>query len=427
MKKNETTISKRSMKHNLKLKKEKKMKTSKLFNATKSSKKIKTLKEENKMKKITITTITSIIIVLFVFSSISYAFEQDAWVKAHNKYRSLHKDTDEVFWSTELAQKAQIWADRCEGGHAGEHPEWQAFIFCKDPRGYYCDTDNIAYSPSGHYSNAEEVVKAWYDEIIGYDYNDPPEDIFYYEDKYCNPNDPPDVYEDCSEFYEIGHFTQVVWRGTKKIGCNEERTTHCESDFWVCQYSPGGNVTGQFKENVGPLKATLWASSGYSTILDNYRAPYLSNLPGDKKPENIVGVGIAYGGLGIDSESHVYVWYDDYDVSVGTSWDLGKHRGNSNIEDRNFDTYVIPEDENGVQRSPENIVGMGISSDGRVFVWYDDYTFSVGQSDNLATDLIKRKLFNTYKIPEDENGVQRSPENIVGIGIGSECGMMIIN
>jgi hypothetical protein len=42
---------------------------------------------------------------------------------------------------------------------------------------------------------------------------------------------------------QTGHFTQVIWRSSKQLGCGMAlcRGNH----FWVCRYSPAGNVGGQ--------------------------------------------------------------------------------------------------------------------------------------------------------------------------------------
>lgn len=60
---------------------------------------------------------------------------------------------------------------------------------------------------------------------------------------------------------QTGHFTQVVWKGTKQLGC---ATVPCSSGtaapyFTVCNYLPRGNVGSQYLANVGkPLgKATV--------------------------------------------------------------------------------------------------------------------------------------------------------------------------
>jgi hypothetical protein len=44
-----------------------------------------------------------------------------------------------------------------------------------------------------------------------------------------------------------GHYTQVVWRKTRELGCGYAT---CKRDgflveFWACNYSPAGNVRGQ--------------------------------------------------------------------------------------------------------------------------------------------------------------------------------------
>ena len=67
------------------------------------------------------------------------------------------------------------------------------------------------------------------------------------EKKYRYPN------EGFSE--ETGHFTQLVWQNTTHVGCG---ATNCHNDaangakgwFLVCEYSPPGNVDGQYQWNV---------------------------------------------------------------------------------------------------------------------------------------------------------------------------------
>ena len=42
---------------------------------------------------------------------------------------------------------------------------------------------------------------------------------------------------------DVGHYTQIVWRNTKEVGCG--LAAGGGRDFLVCQYYPQGNVTGQ--------------------------------------------------------------------------------------------------------------------------------------------------------------------------------------
>ena len=58
---------------------------------------------------------------------------------------------------------------------------------------------------------------------------------------------------------EHGHFTQVVWRATTAMGCGTKVCPELfsgwgDASVWVCQYDPGGNVGGKFRQNVGKLK-----------------------------------------------------------------------------------------------------------------------------------------------------------------------------
>jgi hypothetical protein len=47
-----------------------------------------------------------------------------------------------------------------------------------------------------------------------------------------------------------GHFTQLVWRETRELGCG---TVTCDGlDVFVCNYDPPGNVDGGYRANVLP-------------------------------------------------------------------------------------------------------------------------------------------------------------------------------
>lgn len=42
---------------------------------------------------------------------------------------------------------------------------------------------------------------------------------------------------------DVAHYTQIVWRGTRAIGC--ALVADARDDFLVCRYSPPGNVVGE--------------------------------------------------------------------------------------------------------------------------------------------------------------------------------------
>ncbi len=42
---------------------------------------------------------------------------------------------------------------------------------------------------------------------------------------------------------DVGHYTQLIWRGTTAVGCAVHRDARW--DYLICRYSPKGNVDGQ--------------------------------------------------------------------------------------------------------------------------------------------------------------------------------------
>lgn len=75
-----------------------------------------------------------------------------------------------------------------------------------------------------------EPVKSWYDEIALYNYNSP------------------------GFSSGTGHFTQVVWRDSTKLGIAKAQNSKGQI-FVVANYDPPGNYQGQFEENVPRLGA----------------------------------------------------------------------------------------------------------------------------------------------------------------------------
>ena len=55
----------------------------------------------------------------------------------------------------------------------------------------------------------------------------------------------------------VGHFTQVVWKGSEQIGCAVKQgawRNYANSYYVCCNYFPGGNIVGSETKNV--LKPT---------------------------------------------------------------------------------------------------------------------------------------------------------------------------
>lgn len=129
----------------------------------------------------------------------------------HNKKRALHKDTSALSWSSELASYAQNYADNfdCSGNlvHSG---------------GPYGENLALGYDATG-------AVDAWYGEISNYDFSNP------------------------GTSSNTGHFTQVVWKGTSKVGCGIKTCDNVWGHYVICSYQNAGNVGGQYGDNVMSL------------------------------------------------------------------------------------------------------------------------------------------------------------------------------
>lgn len=125
---------------------------------------------------------------------------------AHNSKRAQH-GVSALSWDQSAYEYAQNYADQysCSGNlkHSG---------------GKYGENLGVGYK------SGSAVVEAWYLEGDSYNYNT------------------------ASTF---DHFTQVVWKGTTKVGCAYK---DCSSQNWgkyiICSYDPAGNIVGQGKANV---------------------------------------------------------------------------------------------------------------------------------------------------------------------------------
>ncbi|KAB2898748.1 MAG: hypothetical protein F9K40_11070 [Kofleriaceae bacterium] len=136
----------------------------------------------------------------------------DAYLAAHNAFRKQHC-APPLAWSAELAKVAQGWADQLKkAGCAFEHSRTRY-------------GENLAAGTSGALDPAR-TTEMWYREVDKYDW------------------------KKGGFSMETGHFTQVVWAGTQRIGCG---MTTCKGlDVIVCNYDPPGNVHGQYAANVKP-------------------------------------------------------------------------------------------------------------------------------------------------------------------------------
>ena len=116
-------------------------------------------------------------------------------------------------WSPTLAQAAQAWADQLARGGCGlQHSS--------DRYG-----ENL-FGAGGFSPNARHVVESWASEARCYTFGP------FQRGDACRG--------DCSA---CGHYTQIVWRETRQLGCGMSQCGNRE--VWVCKYDPAGNMLGE--------------------------------------------------------------------------------------------------------------------------------------------------------------------------------------
>jgi hypothetical protein len=63
------------------------------------------------------------------------------------------------------------------------------------------------------------------------------------ERAYFRPGQPFPYVSRTGNWADVGHYTQVVWRGTTRVGCAIHPSQRW--DYLVCRYSPPGNIGGR--------------------------------------------------------------------------------------------------------------------------------------------------------------------------------------
>ncbi|XP_049620709.1 peptidase inhibitor 16 [Suncus etruscus] len=143
--------------------------------------------------------------------------ERDVMVQLHNFYRSqveppaanmLH-----MSWDPELAAFAKAYAEKCVWGHNKERGRRGENLFAITDRGL----------------DVPLAVGEWQLEYKHYNFSS----------------------NACNESQMCGHYTQVIWAKTDRIGCGSHFCEKLEGieepniQLLVCNYEPPGNVKGQ--------------------------------------------------------------------------------------------------------------------------------------------------------------------------------------
>ncbi len=145
--------------------------------------------------------------------------DREALVEAHNRWRA-EVGSPPLAWSADLAATASWWAENLKArrgcrmehspGPAGENLYWASPWRYADGRRRVQDVA------------AAQPVDRWAKEKADYDREG----------------------GRCAAGRQCGHYTQVVWRETREVGCGK---AVCDdgSQVWVCHYRPAGNIVGR--------------------------------------------------------------------------------------------------------------------------------------------------------------------------------------
>lgn len=131
----------------------------------------------------------------------------------HNQFRQKHLSPP-LAWNGSLQAAASHWLQRCKFEHDPDR-RWGENLYLNQ------------YTPYIRISNyAASASQLWYSEVKNYNYSKP----------------------------TYNHFTQMVWKATKHLGCASKVCPIYGGKHIIisCKYWPHGNVYGQFKKNVLP-------------------------------------------------------------------------------------------------------------------------------------------------------------------------------
>jgi pathogenesis-related protein 1 len=137
---------------------------------------------------------------------------------AHNAVRAA-KGIVPLTWDPALAAIAQRWVEQCidnDGGGLVDHNPGRS-------EGYPTYVGENIYASSGTASGTG-AVSAWASEEANYNY----------------------ASNSCASGKVCGHYTQIVWAKSTKLGCAIHRCAALRfASSVVCNYAPGGNFNGE--------------------------------------------------------------------------------------------------------------------------------------------------------------------------------------
>ncbi len=131
--------------------------------------------------------------------------------QAHNYVRRPF-DLPDLVWDDDLAAISLAWAQ-----HLADNKN--------------CDLEHDRSSPYGENlywtsgsSGPRDPVISWASEVDDYDY----------DGNSCRPG------------RMCGHYTQIVWEDTQRVGCAAVTCPGNGGEIWMCNYDPAGNWVGEW-------------------------------------------------------------------------------------------------------------------------------------------------------------------------------------
>lgn len=127
----------------------------------------------------------------------------------------------------EVRQPVLTWSDALAAdalAYARELARTGRFEHAPQPRGNPNQGENLWMGTRGAY-RYEEMAGHWIDE------------------KRVFVNRPMPNASTTGNYRDVGHYTQIIWSGTREVGC--AMASNRRDDFLVCRYLPTGNVVGQ--------------------------------------------------------------------------------------------------------------------------------------------------------------------------------------
>nr|XP_010914119.1 pathogenesis-related protein PR-1 [Elaeis guineensis] len=149
--------------------------------------------------------------------NISKALCWNCWAESieflfvHNWVRATHWEMP-LFWDPRLEAYARWWAEQRKADCRVAH---------SFPEGGFTLGENVFWGGGSRWRPAD-AVQAWADEEKDYSY----------------------TANSCAPGRICGHYTQIVWKSTRRLGC--ARVVCDDGDtFMTCNYDPPGNYIGE--------------------------------------------------------------------------------------------------------------------------------------------------------------------------------------